>query len=213
MPYSVCKHSILWTSPLNLPLFPLLANKWVTPCQVVFQTDSLLFIDKFLKSYLYKLFLESKFQKRRSKKVFPNLNDVIPHNNGLLLFEIVPSLVSDLNEVSLLFVLFLNVFLDNIKILPIVFAKNRSLKALLLKLVHSVFARELGVCLDVVDCLELTRGLHVRLCYIELLHCFRANLGSRWEGHRIYHFFNQNLGVVGWCGSLRGHFYWHFWRV
>ena len=150
------------------------------------------------------------FQKRRSKKVFSHLSDIVLDNYGLLLFEIMPSLISRLNEISLLFNFLFNVFLEDVKVLTIVFAKNRSLEILLLERVYSVFACEFGICLHVVNSLQL---LSVRRCHLELFHWLFRNGITIWELNWIYNFFNQNLSIVGGCGSLRGHRNWDFFRV
>ena len=97
----------------------------------------------------------------------PNLIDVVLDDNSLFLSKIMPPLVSLLDEVSFLLILFLHIFFDYLKILPIIFAKYWPFEALLLQLMEFELACYSHICLNVINCLALAWFSEFILIYIE----------------------------------------------
>ena len=141
---------------------------------------------------------------------FPNLVDVVLYDNSLFLSKIMPSLVSLLYEISFLLILFLHIFFDNSKILPIIFAKYGPFKAFLLQLVESEFACNSHICLNVVCCLAGSWLPKFIFLDIEFSHGFLGNAVSWRSLNRVDNFFNQNLGVIRRGCSLGNFSHRHF---
>ena len=98
---------------------------------------------------------------------FSNLIDVILNDKCLFLSKIMPSLISLLDEVSFLLILFLHIFFYYLKILPIIFAKYGPFEALLLQLMEFEFASYSHISLNVINCLAVAWFSKFILIYIE----------------------------------------------